>query len=63
MKKIYYIICSKYRKLNKLKIPYLFEKALVLSIIRSKCKNLDEEIFKEEASFKRLKFLGLIKNR
>ena len=63
MKKIYYIICSNYRKLNKPKIPYLFEKALVLSIIRSKCKNLDEEIFKEEASFKRLKFLGLIKNR
>ena len=29
---------------------YLLEKALFLSIIRSKCKNEDEKIFKEEES-------------
>ena len=45
MKKIYYVICQKYRKLEKPKILYFLEKA-VLSIICSKCKNEDEKIFK-----------------
>ena len=44
MKKIYCVICSKYRKFEKIKI---LEKILVLSIICSKCKNEDEKIFKE----------------
>ena len=33
MKKIYCIICGKYRKFEKPKISYLIEKTLVLSII------------------------------
>ena len=41
MKKLYCIIGSKYRIFKKPKISYLLEKTLVLSIIRSKCKNED----------------------
>ena len=48
MKKIYCVICGKYRKIEKPKISYLLEKKLVLSIICSKCKNKDEKLFKEE---------------
>ena len=56
MKKIYCVICSKYRKFEKPKISYLFEKALVLSIICSKCEN---ELFKKEESTEISKILGL----
>ena len=62
MKKLYSVICGKYRKLEKPKISYLLEKTLVLSIIGSKCKNEDEKIFKEEESIEILKILGLINN-
>ena len=62
MKKLYCVICSKYRKFEKPKISYLLEKTLVLSIICSKCKNEDEKIFKEEESIEILKILGLINN-
>ena len=62
MKKLYCVICSKYRKSEKPKISYLLEKTLVLSIICSKCKNEDEKIFKEEESIDILKVLGLIEN-
>ena len=48
MKKIYSIICSKYRKFEKPKIPHLIGKTLVLSIICSKCNKEDEKLFKEE---------------
>ena len=49
MKKSYCVICGKYRKLEKPKISYLLGKTLVLSIICSKCKNEDEQVFKEES--------------
>ena len=49
MKKLYCVICSKYRKFEKPKISNLLEKTLVLSIICSKCKNKDEKMFKEES--------------
>ena len=62
MKKLYCIICGKYRKLEKPKLSYLLEKTLLLSIICSKCKNEDEKLFKEEESIKILKILGLIEN-
>ena len=62
MKKLYCVICGKYRKFEKPKISYLLEKTLVLSIICSKCKNEDEKLFKEEESIKILKILGLIEN-
>ena len=48
MKKLYCVICSKYRELEKPKISYLLEKTLAVSIICSKCKSEDEKIFKEE---------------
>ena len=60
MRKLYCIVCGKYRKSEKPKISYLLEKTLVLSIICSKCKNKDEKIFKEEESIEILKILGLV---
>ena len=62
MKKLYCVICSKYRKFEKPKISYLLEKTLVLSIICSKWKNEDEKLFKEEESIEISKFFGIIKN-
>ena len=65
MKKLYCVICGsieKYRKFEKPKISYLLEKALVLSIICSKCNNEDEKIFKEAESNEILKIFGLINN-
>ena len=50
MKNIYCIVCDEYRKYRNPKILYIFEKkkALVLSIVCSKCGNKDKKIFKEE---------------
>ena len=62
MKKLYCVNCSKYRKFEKLKISYLLEKTLALSIIYSKWKNEDETIFTEEESIEILKILVLINN-
>ena len=53
MKKIYCVICGKYRKFKNLKISYIFEKTLVLSIICSKCENEDEKFLKKK---KQLRF-------
>ena len=61
MKTLYRVICNKYRKLEILKISYLLDKALALSIICSKCKNEDEKMFKEE-SIEILKIHGLTNN-
>ena len=57
MKKIHCVICGKYRKFQKPKISYIFEKRLVLSITCSKCKNEDEKTFKKE-SIEIIKILG-----
>ena len=62
MKKLYYLICAKYKKFEKPKISYLLERAVVLSIICSKCKNENEKIFKKEESTEIRKILGLIEN-
>ena len=62
MKKLYCVICNKYKKFEKPKISYLLEKTLVVSIIWSKCKNEDEKVFKEEQSIETLKFLCLFDN-
>ena len=59
MKKLYYVICGKYRKSEKPKISYILEKTLILSIICSKGKNENEKIFKEEESIEILKVLSL----
>ena len=58
MKKLYFIIWGKYRKVEKSKISYLLEKTPVLSIICSKCRKEDEKLFKREKSIEILKFLG-----
>ena len=62
MKKLYCVICSKYRKFEKPKISYFLEKALFLSINCSKSKNENEKIFKEEESIEISRVLGLINN-
>ena len=62
MKKLYCVICGRYRKLKKSKISCIFEKTLVPSIICSKCKNKNEKIFKEEEPIEILKNFDLIKN-
>ena len=62
MKKIFCVICSKYRKFEKPKISFILEKTLVLSIICSRCMNKHEKIFKEEESNEIIKILGLVKN-
>ena len=43
VKKLYCVICGKYRKFEKLKTSYILEKILVLSIICSKWKNENEK--------------------
>ena len=62
MKKLYCVICGKYRKFEQPKISNILEKKLVLSIICSKYKNEDKNIFKEEKSIEMSKILGLIEN-
>ena len=47
MKKLYSVICGKYRRFEML---YLLEKTLVLSVIYGKCKIEDQKIFKEKES-------------
>ena len=60
MKKLYCVICRKYRKFENPKLFYVLEKTLLLYIIWIKCKNEDEKIFKEEDSTEILEILGLI---
>ena len=60
MKKLYCVICGKYRNFEKPKISYIFEKTLGLSIICSRYKNEGKNIFKEEESIEILNILGLI---
>ena len=62
MKKLYCVICGKYRKFEKPKISENLEKTLVLSITCSKCKSKDEKLLKEEKSTEILKILGLIES-
>ena len=57
MKKIYCVICGKYRKFEKPERSYLLEKTLGLSIICSNCNNKEEKLFKEDESIEILKFL------
>ena len=59
---LYCVNCGKYRELENTEILYIFEKALVLSIICSKCGKEDEKIFKEKESIEILKILCFIEN-
>ena len=62
MGKTYCIKCNKYRKFKNSKHSFVFDKTLVLSIICNKLDSKDSKVFKEEESFKILKFLALINN-
>ena len=48
MKKLYCVISGKYKKFDEPKISYLLGNTLVISITYGKCKNEDEQLFKEE---------------
>ena len=50
MKKIYCVICDKYKKYRTPKISHIFERSLVVSIICRKYDNEDTKIFKEKES-------------
>ena len=52
MKKLYCIICSKYRKSENPKIWHLLEKTLLLSIIYSKCKKEMKKYLKKKYQLK-----------
>ena len=62
MKKLYCVICDKYRKFEKPKISCLLEKTLFLSIICIKCKSEDEKLLTKKKSIKILQIRGLIVN-
>ena len=44
--KMFCIKCNKYRKFKNIKIPYIFDKKLVLSIICNRCSRNEGYIFK-----------------
>ena len=44
--KMFCIKCNKYRKFKNIKIPYIFDKKLVLSIICNRCSTNEGYIFK-----------------
>ena len=48
MKRIYCVICGKYRKFKNPEISYIFQKLLAPFLICSKCENENGNIFKEE---------------
>ena len=62
MMKIYCNVCNKYRKSKDIKISFIFEKTLALSIVYSKCGHEYKKIFKEEESIEILKILDLNTN-
>ena len=49
MKRIYCIMCKKYRKFKNSEISYLFYKTLVISIICGKCSIFKNRIKEEES--------------
>ena len=62
MVKICCIVCDKCRKCKNHNISFIFNKALGLSVVCSKCGNKYKKIVKEEESIKILTFFGLITN-
>ena len=61
MEKVYCVICSKYRKIEKPKISYILQTTLALSIICSKCKNGDEKFLKKKNQLRYEKLLAWLK--
>ena len=62
--KIYCIKCNKYRKFKNLKLTYVFNKSLVLSIICHKCgSNNDTKLQKKKEPTEMLAIIGFIANK
>ena len=57
MKKLYCIICGKYRKFKNPKISYIFKKILVFPIICSKCKMKMKKLLQKKNQLRYYKFL------
>ena len=51
-----------HRKFKNPKMPYIFNKILVLYFICDKCGSINDAIFKKEGSIVILKIIGLIDN-
>ena len=62
MKRIYCVVCGKYKKFKNPKTLYILEKTSVLFLIWSTFNSKYEKIFKEEESTEILKIIGLINN-
>ena len=61
MKKLYCVICGKYRKFQNRKMPNIFGKT-VLSIICSRSRMKMKKYLKKDESIEISKILGLIEN-
>ena len=57
MKKVYGVICGKYRKFKNPKISFIFEKLSFFSIIFSNRNNEDEKCLKKKNQLRYQKFL------
>ena len=56
MKKIYCIKCNKYRKFKNPKIPYIFDKTLIIPIICDKCGSNDKTYLPNKNRLRYYKF-------
>ena len=61
MKKLYCVICRKYKKFEKPKVSYMLEKTLALSAIWSKYKNEDKKYLKKKKQLRYQKLLVWLK--
>ena len=61
MKKLYCVICRKYKKFEKPKVSYMLEKTLALSTIWSKYKNEDKKYLKKKKQLRYQKLLVWLK--
>ena len=59
---MYYNVCSKYRKLKRTEILYIFKRTLSLSVVCSKYGHEYEKIFKVEELIVIFKILDLLNN-
>ena len=62
MKKLYCVLCGKYRKFEKPKISYVLEKTLVFLLFAVSAKMKTKKYLKKKIQFRYCKMLGLIQN-
>ena len=57
MRKIYWVICGKHKKIRNPTIWCIFGEIFILSIMCSDCRNEDAKIFKKKSQLRNEKFL------